>query len=80
MGLTAKEAANKIVAHLPENEKDDAVIAETRRGDYFIITDYRIFEVYESAGTLWTQYKELSRQGWTDLDADMDSLKIALEL
>ena len=77
MGLTARETANKLVANLPENEQGDAVIAETKRGDYFIITDYRIFEIYESAGTLWIQEKKLSRGGWDNLDLDM---RTALDL
>jgi hypothetical protein len=68
MALTIKETKNKILASLPAEESNDALVGEVRGGGYIILTEKRVIEIFSSAGKItsltkkttgyWEEYEE----------------------
>lgn len=73
MSLTMNETKNKILAAMPENEREDAAVTQSKSGDrWFIITDYRVIEIYMSGisplSAIWVQEREFGRDGWEPVE------------
>lgn len=72
--LNQREVKNKILAALSESERRDAIVGDVdSTGGYIILTDYRVFEVYTTGGTVYAQVKGLGMSGWDDVDYESET-------
>lgn len=68
----ARVVRNKVIAALPENEREDHIVAETRHG-YMIVTDYRVIEVYQTLVQIYVQERQFEAgQGWDAIEMEGD--------
>ena len=74
MPLNQRDVKNQIITALPENEQRDAVLSESRAtGGYFIITDFRVFEIYTAGGDVYVQVRNFGNDGWDSVDVTGDT-------
>ncbi len=65
--MTINDVKNKILADMDETERRDAIVGETRNGDYIILTERRVIEVFQVHDTI--SAAEKSTEGtWETLE------------
>ena len=70
IALTQRDVKNRVIAALPDHEKDALVCEAKETGGYIIVTEYRVIEIYTSVGTVWVQERKFAPQGWDNIDVD----------